>query len=348
MVRWNRWLTQKRRVEVMEKIILGVINMNMLEKKSFAGDKSTYIEYLSKKREWNDKLYTDPDATHVWGEDKKNMFYRWLVKYLNVMEKNCLDGKWKYSVVGASEDNKTPSGIKVSTGNEKDIFLRSDQFGFSAPRGKNKEKAWDSRYPYGKYLTSTNEYDFVADVIWDTRSQGGSFIWPIVKTESKGKTVWKSQYNINRGVRSYIEDRVDITLWEIKKFYDSWKQVKQNGNGEVNKENLIHKMKEDGLVLLSGNDSDLIIDWLTHFESFDKYIKFFSFESFLKKGTDNIINLVTGEELTVDYILDVHDNINNRIVSIQDMNVLKGMLKRLQCQTNDRTDQMIKKVRGTQ
>ena len=152
----------------------------------------------------------------------------------------------------------------------------------------------------------------------------------------------ESQYNLSRGVGSYIEDRADITLWEVKKFYVDWNQYKENGETDV--ESLINKMNKSGIVLFSRSDKYMLFEWLAHFESFSKYVQFFSFDSFLIAGTENIVNLVNGEELTEDYISDIRKERNNRIASIEDSGTILGILKRLQVQTNSRTTAMLKRV----
>ena len=310
------------------------------EKKSFCGNKEEYVKYLCGNRIWEKGLYIDPDTTHQDGRD--SAFYLWIEKYLNAMEKLHFNSKWNYSIIGPSKGNIVPSGIKVSEGDKCVMYLRSDQLGFSAPQGVNKCRAWDNRYPYSKYINLTNECDMVADVIWDTRSQGGFFVWPITKYESEKRITWKSQYNCLRGVGSYIEDRADVTLWEVKMFYAGWNKFKNSVGTDV--EGFIKCMNDAGIMLFSGNDKYLIFEWLKHFESFQKYVEFFSFQSFLKPGTEDIINLVNGEEITEEYILDVRNKSNNRIALIGNSNSIMQLLRRLQYQTNSRTDKMLKMV----
>lgn len=361
--------------------------MAMLENKSYAGNKDKYIEYLSKFytgfknylktqerknctgeenkwyrqkiKEYLESLkksgntmcsyYTDPDITHKKGAGSE--FYSQLAEYLNAMERKHCNSKWSYTAVKSGEGNKTPSGIEVSEGGTPVMFLRSDQFGFSAPKGTNEGKTWDaSKYPYAKYIKSADDSDdskvanyceFVADVIWDTRRLGGSFIWPVIKNIKNSR--WESIYNKNRGVNSYIEDRVDITLWEIKKFYEKWnkftpedpKNKLEKFICEINKE----KEKEAKLKLLSGKDWEQLARWLTHFENFDNYIEFFSFESFINLETKNVRNIATGEDLSEDIA-----ETKGKPIKDMKLNELGEMLKILRCQTNLRTAIMIQKV----
>lgn len=53
--------------------------------------------------------------------------------------------------------------------------------------------------------------EFLANYVYKTRTLGGSFLWP--------KSLC-STYNKSRGIRNYIEDRVDLTLLEIKHIYE--------------------------------------------------------------------------------------------------------------------------------
>lgn len=302
------------------------------EEKSFAGNKNEYIKYLQGEIEWDSSLYTDPDQTHYKG--KESEFYCWLVAYLNAMEAKYCKNQWNYEVVEASEGNKTPSGINVTIKDDKVtkvvMNLRSDQFGFTAPQGERGGKYWNNKYPYAKYLNEKEDYEFVADVIWNTRSNGGSFIWPITNTKTDGIPRWASVYNVRRGVNSYIEDRVDLTLCEIKEFYKCYAEA-------LNKEELIDKMKSN--ILLKSADSNDIINWLSHFETFENYVNFFSFESFVEVGENNkyeVRNLLTGEKIESDKIDRLKD------ATAED---IEQVLKNLQKWTKLRNQIMLKKIK---
>lgn len=104
------------------------------------------------------------------------------------------------------------------------MLLTSDQFGFSAGINKDKEKyaLTDVEYPYGMYynlIKKNDELRFIAQCVYDTRTIGGAFVWPVMTSWEEDK--WddkkrESNYNKIRGRSSYIEDRVDLTLLEIK------------------------------------------------------------------------------------------------------------------------------------
>ena len=183
-------------------------------------------------------------------------------------------------------------------GSESKMFLISDQFCFSAPahkKGSFKLTGWNTKkYPYARYLymkennigKEINEahIELVANVIYETRILGCSFIWPILENENRS-----SEYNKNRGVKSYIEDRVDLTLQEIKMFY---KFLKEN-NSDV--ENICNSMKEEGYILLSGNDYKEIYKWLSAFKNFKNYVEFFCFQDFVEvneKGECYVLDII--------------------------------------------------------
>lgn len=104
--------------------------------------------------------------------------------------------------------------------------------------------------------------DQVADWIISSRTLGGSFLWPFSFYET---------YNMRRGgtINSnrshYIQDRVDLTLWEIYYWYN--KNKKSTIMTRVRDE----KARED------------LKKWLSHFKDFETYIEFFCFEAFVSK-----------------------------------------------------------------
>ena len=165
------------------------------------------------------------------------------------------------------------------------MLLTSDLFGFSVAGDKIKDKM----YPYGMYfnqairIDDNNDKDnqkdnqkemltFIGQCIYDTRTLGGAFLWPIDAEWRNNNWNIKSKnsnYNLKRGMGSYIEDRVDLTLLEIKHFYEE------------------KVYKED--ILLSGNDSDKIKKWLDLFKSFEEYVNFFMFHPF-------VVNIGSGDK----------------------------------------------------
>ena len=199
-------------------------------------------------------LYCDPDTTYKKGFD--HHFFEQLVNFLNKREcqlKDKLKGEYEYIF----EEGK---GIKV---NNESFYLKSDQLGFSAPTN---EKV----YPYDLYLMKSgmksgdkdDALEQVVNWIIGSRTIGGSFLWPASFYEI---------YNMRRGgtIKSnrshYIQDRVDLTLWEIYYWYHEKKKstIMTRVKGEQAKEDLKK--------------------WLSHFKDFETYIEFFCFEAFVSK-----------------------------------------------------------------
>ena len=161
-------------------------------------------------------IYIDPD-------NKKNEeFYRELSNFLNASRISRKNNK-----ILSFEANEAPYGMitvhyKGQNGKEYGFRLHSDQLGFSAVPCIY----FRNNYPLSRYLemqknkldkrkNKSNKAtdavaDFLAGYVYTTRTLGGSFLWP----ES-----WYKAYNMSRGNGSYIEDRVDLTLLEIKHIY---------------------------------------------------------------------------------------------------------------------------------
>lgn len=214
--------------------------------------------------------YSDPDTSYCKGRD--HSFFCDLVKFLNKREKSCSDilqGNFKYRFMEGE-------GIEVSgtysKGREmQPFYLRSDQFGFSAPTN---EKA----HPYDLYIAKhENKDEAIEQVIeWISMSRtiGGSFLWP---------RPFYDEYNLQRGGkitsnrRYYIQDRVDLTLWEIKNWYNR-KDILERCSTE---ENFGH--------------------WMRHFKNFETYVNYFMFKYESKSEFDfvdksyNPINIITGK-----------------------------------------------------
>lgn len=167
--------------------------------------------------------------------------------------------------------------------------LKSDQLAFSFWGTASK----DNKHPYGILYNNTKDvgdYVFIAECLYDTRTLGCSFLWPMVSDENG---LWNSnpKYNTDRGIRCYIEDRVDLTLWEIKEAYD----YLQNGtNYQGNK--LISEIK---------NNRNMKI-WLNLFGSFEKYVDYFSFKTYVVD--------VDGEYIPIDIVAsDVKNNLIKKL-----------------------------------
>lgn len=242
--------------------------------------------------------YCDPDTTYK--EGCNHHFFEQLTHFLNKREEEFwnnpdskLENKYEYCFKERSRKKDCEKckprrrcedceeGIEVfeidCKKNKKRIFfLRSDQLGFSAPTK-------DRSYPYDLYLMKSENKDDalkqVVDWIAFSRTIGGSFLWP---------TPFYQSYNLNRGgkisspKKYYIQDRVDLTLWEIFYWYEN------NKNNDSSNKKVIK--------MISGNDekaTDALEKWLSHFKTFETYIEFFCFQDFVNEKSCPI-NILSG------------------------------------------------------
>lgn len=275
--------------------------------------KEKYTNFLIKyyKNEKCESVYNDPDSV------RHKEFYEDLTIFLNAREEEKLKGKWSY------EFDLNNDGIKVKDKDDKWLFtIFSDQFGFSAPNN-NKDK----KYPYDIYaiISDYNKatLEEIADYIYFARTIGGSFLWPI--DGGKG-------YNKRRGGKKtskgyYIEDRVDLTLLEIKNYYEG------NNNSIYLKNYLSNDMKE----------------WFDHFGTFEIYVDFFILNSFVDKNYMPIplvknskdIDLLNGKEWT--RIMQERDITDNKYKQ-ELKKALKTLIGMIKIRTN-KIEEIIKKYR---
>ena len=229
----------------------------------------------------------------------------------NCFDKKLLKGKYTYKF----EVNK---GIKVTSDNEKDgFYLKSDQLGFSAPTN---EKV----YPYDLFLIKSRDIDKalkqVANWIVFSRTIGGSFLWP---------EQFYKKYNLSRGGKIdsknqyYIQDRVDLTLWEI--FY--WYENNDSSNKKVTKMTSVNDEKA----------TDALEKWLSHFKTFETYIEFFCFQDFVNEKSCPI-NILSGSAEEPQW-----NNTSDRkpeITELLELEKIKAMLERLNNQILNRSKKM--------
>ena len=160
---------------------------------------------------------------------------------------------------------------------------------------------------------------FLAEYVLTTRTLGGSFLWP--------KSLC-STYNKSRGIRSYIEDRVDLTLLEIKHIYEirKWEKLLPYG-GDI----LFQSCKN--------NDAQT---WFGFFKSFEDYVDFFEFNDFVENISKTSkkeyipINILTGKAFETDY----PRRQTNVLKKIEDEKQLKEMLERVRDMVEKRTKKM--------
>lgn len=263
-------------------------------------------------------IYTDPDG-------KKNTgFYKDLSDFLNAARISRKNDK-----IISFEANEAPYGMitvyyKDQYGNEQHFTVHSDQLGFSAVCLKYFRK----NYPLSRYLEmQKNKSDkdpdavaeFLANYVYTTRTLGGSFLWP--------ETLWKD-YNKSRGNGNYIEDRVDLTLLEIKHYFE-YRDLDDK-----------KKFKYSGDILFRYYDNLDAQTWFGFFDSFEDYVDFFMFNDFVDKDKQTKeytpINILTGEAFETDYPGYKKDTLKE----IEDEKQLKEMLERVRDMVEKRTKKM--------
>lgn len=235
--------------------------------------------------------YNDPDAQ----KSRNKWFYDDLRKFLIEREDKLGCKTWKYIL------NESGQGIDViDKEGERITTLISDQFGFSRPTSDK------YKHPYDIYLSKNldnreNAINQVCEWIYYSRTIGGSFLWP--------KEIWNDYNDLRgghkfskemsddtyekspstkqgKGFHSYhLEDRVDLTLLEIYLFYN------RNKNVELNRCWTHAKLSIIG--------EDVLCKWFEHFRSFEKYVDFFRFNSFVYNNESDKEykprNIITGK-----------------------------------------------------
>ena len=218
--------------------------------------------------------------------------------------------------------------FNAKVGNE-EIALHTDQMGFSAI-GNNSH---DIKYPYFKYINMDSkklidkDIDYIINLTAKTRTIGGSFIFPTA--------IW-NYYNKVRGVRSYIEDRADLTLNEIKQCIEYVNLESEGDKKEYIKKHkynilLNYYIKDDG----KPEFKKIFEMWFGLFGGFADYIKIFKFDDFVCKG--KVINIYESDIKNNRILLlpdDQDDYINNIVgnrncIKIIQKNALKNDLERL-------------------
>lgn len=242
--------------ETGENIVAKISEINDWKKDYVKSFTTSYVSELQKPNSVR-ALYCDPDTTYKQGFN--HHFFEQLVNFLNLQEtkfRKKLKGVYKYIF----EEGQGIKVIEVRKNKTKELFyLRSDQLGFSAPTNLK-------AHPYDLYIKKSEKpkcaVNQVADWVISSRTLGGSFLWPVSFYET---------YNMRRGgtIKSnrshYIQDRVDLTLWEIYYWYN--KNEKSTIMTRVRDE----QAKED------------LKKWLSHFKDFQTYIEFFCLEAFVSK-----------------------------------------------------------------
>lgn len=324
------------------------------EPDNFEDSYRTFLEKaLSNNLKNNGSDYIDPDGGSV------PDFYDDLACFLNGRENDCIEEKERYSF--SSPLLSGYSKISVVRNNEKLFGLTSDQFGFRADEEIYEENN-RHKYPLSRLLhfykgqkkeEQEKIINRITEYVKNTRTIGGSFLWPFYYVEKCGKKSGKCYYsemcyyNTVRGVGSYLEDRVDLTLLEIKHVING----RNNNNFEKCKSDiwLYDEYEKDGR---GQKVNTHMKQWFDHFDSFQEYVEYFMLEPFCQKvmakesekGYDYIpLNIIDGEPIDEKKIDDYREKYKkNRKGEVQTLNKeeLIDMLDLLEEMIQKRTEDM--------
>lgn len=267
------------------------------------GDSGAVVNDESKNRY---KIYNDPDK-------KENVdFYNDLSDFLNAA--SCEHRKdLLFKANGLSK-----KGIMVYRKKDKKEYftIQSDQLGFSAD-------TWiyfSTKYPLSRYFEMQKNKEaakFLTDYVLATRTLGGSFLWP--------ESLYKD-YNPGRG-RAKIEDRVDLTLLEIKHYFE-YRELDDK-----------KKFKYSGDILFSRYKFLDTQTWFGFFDSFEDYVDFFLFNGFVDKDKQTNeytpINILTGKPFEKDYL-----NYEKDVLKVLEEDKLKAMLDLVMDKVKTRSEKM--------
>ena len=296
-------------------------------------------EFVKKYAEWIENPrqgecpYSDPDEVSILNYE----FYGEITKFLKKQQERysiCFDYEWKFEKPESEKkypEDRTIALKKSEDDDEAYLYLTSDQFGFSAIT--KEDRTWSPlKYPYAIYERCyKGDKSLIGDTIWYTRTIGGSFLWPKVKCRRN----WQSSYNLYRGVSSYIEYRVDLTLYEIKEFYDEYVYKKEASD-------LKDKLKNKGSILLRDSDAEAIYNWLSIFKDFKTYVDFFCFNDFVNEEYYPK-DIFTGKSITKDNISEYREKGKSKYKFIQNKatkNDLEKAFINLIIWTKDRSKNM--------
>ena len=320
-------------------------------------------EFVKKYAEWIENPrqgecpYSDPDEV-----GNNPQFYGDITKFLTKQKGNYFDKEWEFKEPTKSRKKPGDRTITVQKDENDYLYLTSDQFGFSAISNEN--QTWSPlMYPYAIYERCyKGDKSLIGDTIWYSRTIGGSFLWP--KADQKG---WSSLYNTNRGVNSYIEDRVDLTLYEIKEYLDYRNKRKQGLDKEKPINNLLFNVIEDAekkeasacknckdkdecdkdkCHKVEGNE---LQKWFSLFENFETYVEIFGFDDFVNKEDDEYYpkDIFTGKSITKDNISEYREKGKSKYKFIQNKatkNDLEKAFINLIIWTKDRSKNMEKRI----
>ena len=291
-------------------------------------------EFVKKYAEWIENPrqgkcpYSDPDEVNNDINYVKNPeFYIALTDFLKCSKEKIQEScgfvlEFKEPTNLEDESRKMPGDRTITVQKDENdyLYLTSDQFGFSANKKgiyDEKNHKLNEKYPFVKYVKNGGVKSLVGDTIWNTRTIGGSFLWPKVE-DNRG--YWVSTYNTERGVGKnpvhvdddfYIEDRVDLTLYEIKEFYEAYIESKDYDSVKKN-------MSKDSLILRYCDSKEIFI-WLSLFGTFENYVNFFCFNDFVNNidGKYYPKDIFSGESINNENIKEYRDKTGKTYKFIQ-------------------------------
>lgn len=287
-------------------------NLHCGTSKEIEIEKNKAWEKLREKKIAYYNIYMDPDK-------KESIdFYNDLSDFLNAA--SCEHRKdLLFKANGLSK-----KGIMVYRKKDKKEYftIQSDQLGFSAV-------PWiyfSTKYPLSRYFEMQKNEEaakFLTDYVLATRTLGGSFLWP--------ESLYKD-YNPGRG-RAKIEDRVDLTLLEIKHYFE-YRELDDK-----------KKFKYSGDILFSRYKFLDTQTWFGFFDSFEDYVDFFLFNGFVKEINKNgkkeymPINILTGDPFEKDYL-----NYEKDVLKVLEEDKLKAMLDLVMRKVKTRSEDMEKLI----
>ena len=264
--------------------------------------------------------YYDPD---VFPSNKSNKVYNYnfyetmctlLQNKLKILIK---EPKYKRKLDSISfkcdplHDKKCKKGIFIYS--TETFQLKSDQFGFSAKYGDNYYI-----YPYRVFFENLSKNisqkelnkqieKIFGDKGWinKTRMVGGSFFWPVDfdldDKDKYGNNSYNPKYNGKRGGHCgsnktfYLQDRVDLTLYEIKEVY------KEIIAPRIDKYICGNKLSR---CLYKNNNKTKTYKFLELFGDFETFIKVFGFDG-------NFVQSVGDEWKIVNVFETIKKDLNN-------------------------------------
>ena len=125
----------------------------------------------------------------------------------------------------------------------------------------------------------------IAFYLKKTRTIGGHMIWPVKRSEKNKKSI-----NQARGGRSGLYDRIDLTLINLKRYYDMTED-------DVENYKLLEEYKANA-------------DWFDLFETFRNFIDFFLLQDFVDEDYKIIELAPLDPILPLDYESFIANNVN--------------------------------------